>query len=76
MVLNCTVRNPGEKVPKIRWFVGNRQLNNGPEFSIYPNGSLIRNNVSLSNEAEYLCRAELGTTRLELIVNVMVTSEL
>ena len=74
--LNCTVRNHGMDVPNIRWFLGHRELKNGPEFSIDSSGTLRKNNVSLSNEAEYSCLAEVGATSLELAVNVKITSKL
>ena len=77
LMLNCTVRNTGGETVNIQWFLGNRQLNSGPEFHVDSSDTLIKNNISLSDEAEYLCRAELGTVRvLELTINVMVTSEL
>ena len=77
LMLNCTVRNTNGETLNIRWFLGNRQLNGGPEFRVDSSGTLIKNNVSLVNEAKYLCRAELGASQvLEHTVNVMVTSEL
>ena len=77
LMLNCTVRNTGGEMLTIQWFVGNRPLNSGSEFRVDSSGSLMKKNVSLSDEAEYLCRAELGTEMvLELTVNVLVTSEL
>ena len=78
LVLNCTVRNSGQQTPDINWFLGNRRLSNGTEFLIDSSGTLMKNNISVSNEAKYACQAELGAggRTLELTFNVMVTSEL
>ena len=75
LMLRCTVRNHGAEMLNIQWFLGNRELTSGTEFRVDSNGTLTKNNVSLSNEARYLCRAEFGGTRLELTVNVRITSK-
>ena len=84
LVLVCAVRNTDMKVRSIsiRWFLGHRELMNGTEYSINSSGgTLIKNNISLNDEARYLCRAVVETRTgtepvvLELTFNVMVTSE-
>ena len=78
LVLVCAVRNAGMNTRSIRWFLGHRELMNGTEYSINSSGgTLTKNNISLNDEAGYLCRAEVETSSepLELTFNVMVTSE-
>lgn len=82
LVLVCAVRNADMNARSIRWFLGHRELMNGTEYSINSSGgTLTKNNISLNDEAGYLCRAVVETRTgtepvvLELTFNVMVTSE-
>ena len=76
--LTCELRGVFTATPTFSWFLGNRQLTNGPGVTVLTKAGvsmLSKANVSLADDATYLCVVNLPEQRFEMDFVAFVTSK-